>query len=182
MVDSRRLLFPTLGALLLSACTRPAPAPSVTRLADIFDAQQVKGSATTAAAPVPRTEWRFDGPPPAPPARAAVPGPPPSPAPFAATRGWEAGPGVSGLAIQDGRLVGKTTDDFPILRLERTSGLENPDQVHAIEVRMRVSGGGTLSAQTRAVPGFDLKQEPALAKSVPWTITSPVVSGPDFQT
>jgi choline-sulfatase len=182
MVDSRGLLLATVATLSLSACTtRPAPAPSVTRLVDVFDAKQVAGSATAAAAPIPRTEWRFDGPPPSPrPAPSGAPAP--SPAPFAATRGWEAGPGVSDLAIQEGRLVGKTTTNFPVLHLERTSGLENPDQVHAIEMRARVSAGSNISVQTRAGATLDLKQEPALANAVPWTMTSPLLAGGDFQT
>ena len=34
-----------------------------------------------------------------------------------ATRGWEAFSGVSGLAIRDGKLVGRTTDDLPLRAL-----------------------------------------------------------------
>jgi arylsulfatase A-like enzyme len=192
MAEFRRTLFPALGVLLLSGCARtPAPASApVTRLVDVFDAKQVAGTASAPAAPVPRTEWRFDGPPPPaptpPPGGALAPaGPPgsvPAPSPFAATRGWEAGPGVSGLAIHEGKLVGKTTTDFPVLRLERTTGLDNPDQVHAIEVRLRVSGGSTLSVQTRPAATIDLKQEAGMAQAVPWTITTPVVAGSDIQT
>ena len=41
-----------------------------------------------------------------------------------ATRGWEAFNGVAGLAIRDGRLVGRTTDDMPLVHLERTAGID----------------------------------------------------------
>lgn len=61
-------------------------------------------------------EWRFDG-------------PPPSPAPGAAAdvRGWEGLRGVSGLAVRQGRLVGRTQGDFPILHVERKTGLGDRD-------------------------------------------------------
>jgi arylsulfatase A-like enzyme len=170
-----------LPALAVPACRRPAGEPKTIRLVDAFDAKLVEGSAKTAAAPVRRTEWRFDGaapsppPPPPPPAK-------PSPAPFAATRGWEAGPGVSGLAIRDGALVGRTTTDFAILHVERTAGLENADQLQAVEVRLRVSKGANLSVTTSASPTVDLARQLGLAKSIPWLITTPVLPGDKVQT
>ena len=48
-----------------------------------------------------RTEWRFDS---------VLP----DEGDFADTGGVEAGPGVSGLGLRDGRLVGHTTSDFPV--------------------------------------------------------------------
>jgi arylsulfatase A-like enzyme len=151
---------------------------------DTFDAKRVSGSAAKASRPLPRTEWRFDGTPPSPPAP-PPPGPdakPPGPAPFAATRGWEAGPGVEGLAIKDGRLTGRSTTDFPVLHLERTAGLENPDQLQAVEVRLRASGGANLSVVTRAAPTVELAQEPQLARQVPWTIATPLLPGDEVHT
>ncbi len=178
-----------LACVLAAGCTRarPASGPATTRLIDVFDAKRVSGGAVeAAAAAVPRTEWRFDGPPPAttPPAAGAPPGAGPRPASvlLGATRGWAAGPGVSGLAVRDGRLVGKTTSDFPVLHLERTAGLDNADQLHAVEVRMRVSGGANVWALTRPAPVIDLKAEPSLAAGIPWNITSPLVAGDEFQT
>src|SRR5688572_3953608 len=111
---------------LALACRRPAAGPEVVRLIDAFDAKSVAGTSTTSpasGAAIPRTEWRFDGAPPLPkPAAPAVPAAPAA----AATRGWQAGPGVGGLAIRDGLLVGRTTTEFPVIHLERTSGLDNP--------------------------------------------------------
>src|SRR5206468_1755673 len=135
------------------------------RLVDGFDAKLVEGSPGKPAAPLPRTEWRFDGAPPRP--ASPPPGPAPSPAPFVATRGWEAGPGVSGLAIRNGLLVGRTTTDFPVVRIERTAGLDNPDQLQAVEIRLRVSGGANVSAVTRAAPPLDIKLEPGVARRIP---------------
>jgi arylsulfatase A-like enzyme len=168
---------------LAPSCSRPASEPTKPiRLIDAFDAKLVQGSTANAATPARRTEWRFDGPAPTPP---PPPPPPakPSPVPFAATRGWESGPGVSGLAIRDGLLVGRTTTDFPILHLERTTGLENADQLYAVEIRMRASKGANLSVQTRPSPTVDLKREIDLGRgALPWTITTPIVAGDKAQT
>ena len=72
----------------------------------------------------------------------------PPPAKFAATRGWEPGPGVAGLTVKDGQLTGRVTTDGALIHLERTSGLDVPDTLHAIEVRMRASHGANVSIQT----------------------------------
>jgi arylsulfatase A-like enzyme len=162
----------------LSACRGTAEKPAAVHLIDVFDAKGVEGSPAQAAGPAQRTEWRFDGPPPSPP----PPRPGASPAPFPATRGWEAGPGVSGLAIRDGVLVGRTTTDFPILRIERTTGLDDADQVHAIEVRMRASKGANLSVQARAGATIDFKTELAQAATLQWLTKSPIVAGEQVQT
>jgi len=178
----RACLALALAATVPCACSRHSggtAGPKAIRLVDAFDHKLVEGSPAKPPAPPPRTEWRFDGPPrPAPP---PPPGAKASPAPFAATRGWEAGPGVSGLAVRNGLLVGRTTEDFPVIRIERTSGLDNADQLQAVEIRMRVSGGANVSAVTRPAPG-DIKLEPALAGRVPWPITAPMIAGGQMQT
>jgi len=85
--------------------------------------------------------------------------------------------------LRDGALVGHTTGEFPVIHLERTTGLENADQLHAVEVRLRASKGANLSMQTRASPTIDLKREVELAKAaLPWTITTPIVAGDKSQT
>ena len=167
------------GAL---ACRHPTAAPDATRLVEAFDAKLVSQSPTEARTTgFPRTEWRFDGP--VPPPRASGPGPAPAAsAALAATRGFEGGPGVVGLAVKDGLLVGHTTTDFPIIRVERVTGLENADQLQAVEIRLRVSAGANLSAATRPAALVDLKLEPSIAARVPWNITTPVMGGKDFQT
>jgi arylsulfatase A-like enzyme len=177
-----RLKVLLVAAATAAACGRPAQPTAAVRLIDAFDAKLVEGSPAQAGGQtVRRTEWRFDGPAPSPPPRPAA-GPSPSPAPFPATRGWEAGPGVAGLAIRDGKLLGRTTSEFPILHVERTTGLENADQVQAVEVRLRVSKGSNLSVQTRPSPTVDLKTELAQATALPWVTTSPIVAGDQMQT
>src|SRR5688500_7739616 len=94
-------------ALIAVGCRKEARAPdSVLRLVDLHRPESVEGRAAPAA-PEARLERRFDGAPPE-----------PAPEKFAATRGWEAGPGVAGLAVRDGRLVGRTTSEFPLLHLD----------------------------------------------------------------
>jgi arylsulfatase A-like enzyme len=167
-----------LALAVSSGCRSRAEAPPTVRLVDAFDAKHVEGSAPAPdAGTARRTEWRFDGPAPAPP-----PGPNPSPAPFPATRGWEPGPGVEGLAVRDGVLSGRSTGLHPILHVERTSGLDNVDQLHAVEVRMRASKGANLHVTTRASPTVDLKVEQGQILTLPWLITSPIVAGDQMQT
>ncbi len=93
------------------ACSR-SQAERPTRLVDLYKPEvvAVKGEAPPAR---PRTEWRFDG---APPEGKAAEG---KPGRLAATRGWEAGPGIDGLAVREGRLAGKATSTTPILHVER---------------------------------------------------------------
>lgn len=183
---SRIALLPSVALAL--ACSRPVAGPEVVHLIDAFDAKLVQGSSEPAApqvVAVTRTEWRFDGPPPIPgtgtPA-AAGPAIAAPPALAAATRGWEAGPGVTALAIRDGLLVGRTTTDFPVIHLERSSGLDNPDQLHALEIRLRVGAGANLYASMVPGPTVDLAQEIGMARRIPWRFTTPLMPGDQLQT
>ena len=156
---------------LASGCRgREADAPVVLRLVDLFTAKGIEGG-TVAARQLPPIEWRFGG-----------PAPSPAPKVFAATRGWEAGPDVASLAIREGRLEGRTTGDFPILRVERTSGLDDPDQFHAVEIRLRVSAGTNLSVTNSPQEKVDLAEQQERGRAIPWIVSTPIVAGPDFQT
>ena len=59
------------------------------------------------------------------------------------------------LTIRDGRLTGRSTTDFPVVHFERTTGFDNPDLVHAVEIRMRASGRrqrlGSAASATESV-------------------------------
>jgi len=158
-----RPLEAILPLCLAAACTaRPQPGPATVRLADVYKPAAVEGRPATLA-PRPRTEWRFDGPAPA--------------GKLAATRGWEAGPGVAALAVRDGRLVGRSTSDFPLLHLERTSGLDDRDILHAIEVRARASAGGRLGVGFRGGDKVDLAEVQKRAQDAPWRLSTPLVAG-----
>jgi arylsulfatase A-like enzyme len=166
-------LIVTVLSVSATACSRSGPdsdtLPAI-RLVDNFEAKVVQGAAA-ANVPLPRTEWRFDG--------APAGAPPPR---FAETRGWEAGPGVSDLAIRDGLLVGRTTSDTPLIHLERPSGFDVPDNLHAVEIRMRVSDGANLAMQASAAPNLVLANVVDAARSGTWPLQSPIQSGGEMQT
>src|SRR5262249_24793243 len=125
----------TLLALPVAACLsgRAGPSPAVVKLVDLYKPEALHGGGGAAAKARKKTEWRFDG-----------ADPKPAPKEFAKTRGWEAGLGVSGFAIKDGQLTGKTTSAYPLIQIERTDDLDNRDQFFAVEIRMKVSAGGTV--------------------------------------
>lgn len=162
------------GAAALSCARAPRPEIRTTRLADAFNARLVENAFTEARA-FPRTEWRFDG---------AAPEAKPAAAPAASpeTRGWKAGPGVDGLAVRNGQLAGRTTTDIPILHVERTTGLDNADQLHAVEVRLRASAGSNLYVVGRGTPTVDLPLEAAQAIRLPWFASTPIVAGDEVRT
>ncbi len=141
------------------------------RFVDLYKPEMLHGSAPASAKPAKRTEWRFDGEPPA-----------PAPKEFVETRGWQAGLGVSGLAIRDGRLTGRTTSAFPVLMIERTQDLDNRDQFHAIEIRMKVSAGQNVSVIGRGpgpVPWAEVERGKNLG---PFALAVPLTAGSEMHT
>lgn len=156
-----RRLVAILSLCLTARCAGPKAAPATVRLVDLYKPDSVEGRPGTVA-PRPRIEWRFDG---------------PGSGKLAATRGWEAGPGVARLAVRDGRLVGRSTSDFPMLHLARTAGLEDRDILHAVEVRARASVAGRLSLTGQAAEKIDLAEVQRRALDEPWRMSTPVVAG-----
>ncbi|PYQ04708.1 MAG: hypothetical protein DMF82_10055 [Acidobacteria bacterium] len=160
--------------LCLAACTaRPKAEPAAIRLTNLYKPESV-ANRVAPSPPPPRTEWRFDGPAPA----AAPRETPKSPA----TRGWDAFNGVTGLAIRDGKLVGRTTDDMPIVHVERTTGVDDPDPVQEVEVRMRVSAGSQVGMGFSHSEKLDRTSFLAGARVFPPPFTSPVVAGDEMRT
>src|SRR5687768_6034867 len=158
-------------ALIAVGCRKEARAPdSALRLVDLHRPESVEGRAAPAA-PAARLERRFDGAPPE-----------PAPEEFAATRGWEAGPGVAGLAVRDGRLVGRTTSEFPLLHLDWPEAAGGQDTVHGVEVRLRVSGGQTIGLDGRDGEKVDLAQVVKEAQDWPWDTTAKLTAGDAVQT
>ncbi len=145
--------------VFLFACSSPLPDAPVVRLVDVFDEATVEGSSTDRAE-LPRTEWRFDR----------------------GDHSWKAGPGVSGLTVREGRLVGRATTDVPIVYVERTSGLENPDTLHAVEVRLRVSKGSNLSLELIGSESIDFEATTRSASGGFWSIKSPILPSEELQT
>jgi arylsulfatase A-like enzyme len=165
------IAFAVLALLLLAGCQGSQAPPATTiRLVDLYKPEAVEASAGALVAP-PRTEWRFDG-----------PGPSPVPPRFAATRGWEAGPGVAELTVRDGKLLGRTTSDFPVLHLERPVDVEDKDLLHEVELRLSASAGANVSIGFRDDERVDLAKVLDAAKSWPWRVTSPILPGDELRT
>jgi arylsulfatase A-like enzyme len=165
----------TASAIALSGCVQspraPATAPQGVRLVDLFKPEVLSGAPAESQRQIPRTEWRFDGDPPAPPPRTAP-----------ATRGWVAGPGVAGLALATGRLTGRSTSDFPVVHFARTSGFDSLDLVHAVEIRMRTSGGGNVWVQGVGTERVDIAQQINMSRGLPWPFATTLTNGDAFQT
>jgi arylsulfatase A-like enzyme len=142
------------------ACSPPSAPPSV-RLVDLFDTATVGGTPTQEGE-IPRTEWRFDG--------AGGPG-----------QGWQAGPGVTGLGVREGRLWGTATTPTPIVHLTRTTGLQDFDLLHAVEVRMRASAGSNLAVIFRHGERLDIEEARQTLQLFPWGRT-PIVAGDEILT
>jgi len=136
------------------------PPVRVVRLVDLFPSAVVEGG-TAAPSAIAPTEWRFDA---------------------GGDLGWRAGVGVTGLQVREGRLAGTTTTDFPIIHVERTSGLDEPGVLHSVEVRARVSKGGNLALIVAGDRDLDLGASIRRGRQFGWPFTTPVVPGDDFQT
>ncbi len=110
-----------MGAALWVGCGG-AEAPTSISLVERFGSAIVENAVvpTEAGEPV---QWRFDGE-----STVAVDEPE-----LQATSGWRAMHGIEGLAVRDGRLVGRT-GQVPILIAAAPAGLDPSDTLHALEI------------------------------------------------
>ncbi len=162
------LLVPIVLAL---GCDPPSePTIVALRLVDAYRPESVAGRLEQPAAPA-RTERRFDG-----------ERPEGGPEALAATWGWEAGPGVEGLAVRDGRLTGRTTSDFPILHLDWPEASRGADTAHALELRLAVSAGTIVEASGSGAEKVDLAEEARNARDWPWDLRAELAPGGEMQT
>jgi arylsulfatase A-like enzyme len=167
-------LLASICLALVAACRGGGkPEPYTVRLTDLYKAEAVVNRVPPSP-PAPRTEWRFDQP-----AEPAAPG---EKVVHPATRGWRAFSGVSGLAIRDGRLVGRTIDDMPLVHFERVTGMNDPDPVQQVEVRLRLSAGSTVAMGFSSSERLDPNAVLAEAKVFPPPFTSPAVPGTEMRT
>ena len=145
----------------LSACAGGDDAPSTLRLVDMFQTATLEDSASAPTVAASRTEWTFDEP---------------------GGSQWEAGPGVTSLAAGDGRLRGRTTKDFPIVHVERKTGLDSVDVLHSVEVRARASKGTNLSMTVIGTEEIDFDGIIGRSAVIPWPLRTPIVGGNELQT
>ncbi len=161
-----------LAAAIGASCSRRSgdAGAGPVRLVDLFKPEAVTGTPAAAKRELPKTEWRFDG------------SAPSAPAEFPATRGFEASKSVQGFGIRDGHLVGRSTDDVPLLRVSRTRDLDSRDQFHSIEIRLRASAGTNLTVSVRGPGPVNLGEEAGRMRGPLGTFSTPIVAGPDAKT
>lgn len=147
-------------AALLWSCAGESPEPASLRLVDRVAEASVASRPTTQDEVRP-TEWTFSG---------------------ADTAGWQAAAGVDGLRVEDGALVGRTTDAQPILRVAWQPTIDPEEPVHAIEVRMAASRPGTLRAELMGAETFALDPARDLLRSFSRGFEVPLLPGEEAQT
>ena len=146
--------------VVLVSCAPPSEEVTVLRLVDLFSEATVEGGgANDSLAPEP-TEWRFDG----------------------SDDAWHAGTGITGLEVRDGRLVGRTSTDVPILHVERTQGLDDPDTLHSVEIRLRASKGTNLSMTFFDSEEVNVEAAIGGARIGLWPLSSPILPSDELQT
>ncbi len=151
--------------LMLCACTQRPEAPSAQRLVDVFFRELVAGSPETAELPE-AVEWRFDDPAPMPPA----------------DHGWQPYRDVADLGVRDGRLAGSVTSGTSVLRLRHAGELDEPDLLHEVRVRLRVSAGTEASVHLIGPEAADTDRALLDNPAVPWLMRSPVTAGEELVT
>ncbi len=164
------LVFAILVIALMSCDPSSPRGPISIRLIELYKPGSVEDTPSKTAASHARTEWRFD-------AASTT-----SASKFPETNGWEPGPTVSDLRIENGFLTGKAKTYFPLLHVERKSGLDDRDVLHSIQIRMRVSAGTRLSAFYEAEESIDLKKVLEDAKDFPWEVKTKLTPGNKIQT
>jgi len=169
MPFARRLATGALGKMLFAVlvavgCSRK-PAPITARLVDLFRPEFVLGRSPAAPSLPPPTEWRFDRP----------------PDPLRGPRAvWEAGPGVVGLAVREGRLQGQTTSPGPVVHLLGKPGPEG-DVLEAVEIRLRASAGANLFVALSGQEQVDLAEVALQPTPLFWSLTTPIIAGDEVR-
>ncbi|MEE2776025.1 MAG: sulfatase [Acidobacteriota bacterium] len=166
MTRQSAILLPAL-VLGLAACGPGSEAPAVIRLVDEVQLARITGTPEVTALGPGSDDWSF----------ASESGT------ESQTLNWVAGHGISELVVVDGGLSGTATDEIPILHVERTDGLDDPDELHSVVVRMRVSEGSELSLQFSADEELDVAERvERLQDDGEWVINTPIVPGDEVQT
>ena len=146
--------------VVLVSCAPPSQEISVLRLVDLFSEATVEGGGANDGLASEPTEWRFDG----------------------SDNAWKAGAGITGLEVRDGRLVGRTSTDIPILYVERTQGLEDPDTLHSVEIRLRASKGTNFSMAFFDSEEINVEAAIGGARVGFWPLSSPILPSDELQT
>jgi arylsulfatase A-like enzyme len=147
-----------LAPILLSLGCGGSGDPITVHLVDTFDPASVEGTPTQASAE-PLGLWDFS--------TATV---------ASDTLGWKAGPGATGLHVVDGKLVERSTTDFPLLYAPWPELLDPNDGVHALEVRIRATAGANIDASGSPKAASNFQMTVVFS----WPLTSPLQAREEF--
>lgn len=100
---------------------------------------------------------------------------------FADETTFAASPSTEDVSIREGRLAGRATTDFPLVRLERTEEIVSRDLLHAIEVRARVSAGRNLELTFGREP-MPWQAVEGRGRALPSDHRAPLMPGETMQT
>ncbi len=157
---SKAVFLPLSILACYMACRSEEPQPQATvRLVTL---QKASSSATPAhAVAIPKTEFRFDQ----------------------GLQGWESFDGISGLTVRNGRLVGRSTNENPILHLARKTSKEDLDTLHSVEVKVRVSAGANFRIGFVASEKLDPEEAKENVRDfLSVTERTPVIAGTEMRT
>ena len=144
-----------------------ADAPASIAIVDLFNQDAVEVSDSPTVAPPPRAAWRF-----------ADPAPSGLPEATAATRGWTSYRDVTDLTVSDGRLIGETNSDFPILHVSWDDDQGQRDDLHSVEISLSVSAGENLQVTFQDSDTPDVEG----VREADWDLDTPVIPGDELQT
>jgi len=93
---------------------------------------------------------------------------------------WESMSGIEGLAVHDGALVGRTTQRASAIRFTASNNLGVGEELWAVEIRLRVSGGKQVAVLPLLAEGGPPPPMFLSGILANWPIASPLL--PDTQT
>ncbi|HUG44146.1 MAG TPA: sulfatase [Acidobacteriota bacterium] len=173
IASGKRGLAAVLGLILfLAACGRSESDSIAVRLVDEFSDESVEGRLSDVEDIAPLARWDFSS------QEGSVAGKEAN-----ATLGWTAASGIQNLGIREGRLAGVSTSDFPLLHFAFEKPIDDRDLIHAIEIRLRASGGANLSIRGDGPSEqVDIDRIIEEGRQAPWPTSTPIVAGDSLQT
>ena len=164
------LMFVSVATLAAGCGEGPATAdgPPSIALVDRFGQEGIEVSDSPTLSIAPRAAWRFGDPAPA-----------GLPHATATTLGWTSHGDVTDLSVRDGRLVGETNGDFPILHVTWDDDRGGrPDDLHSVEIRLRVSAGENLHVTFQDSDTLDVEG----VRPADWALETPILPGDEVRT
>ena len=164
-----RRCFVSVAALVAACGGGPATVagPPSIALVDLFGQDGIEVSDSPTLSLPPRAAWRFGD-----------PAPPGVPGATATTMGWTSRGDVTGLVVSEGRLVGETTGDFPILHVTWDDDQGSPDDLHSVEISLSVSAGENLRVTFQGSDTPDVEG----VRSADWVLETPIIPGDEVRT